>query len=67
MHIPDSATVYDAEQYRRRKALRECGGSSSRREFLWVQPGFGAVQLVVFRPAPPTAAEALRSAARRTG
>lgn len=62
MHAPASATIYDAEEYRRRKALRDCGRHSRRREFLWVQPGGGAAVLAVFRPARPEAADALRDA-----
>ena len=62
MHAPASATLYDAEEYRRRKALRDCGRHSQRRDFLWVQPGSGTAIVATFRPARPGAAEALRDA-----
>ncbi|MDQ1091779.1 hypothetical protein QE400_001192 [Xanthomonas sacchari] len=53
------APVYDVADYRRRKALRDCGQDSRRRAFLWVHPGSGTVQVAVFRPAQPSAAAAL--------
>lgn len=55
------ATLYDADEYRRRKALRECGAASRKREFLWVDPLRGTVAVATFRPARPTALAALRA------
>lgn len=59
------ATLYDAEEYRRRKALRDCGSRSRRREFLWIDPRSGTATLAVFRPAQSAMTPA--HAFRRTG
>lgn len=57
-----TATLYDAAEYRRRKALRDCGQRSQRREFLWVYPGSVVASVAVFLPARPNAADMLHSA-----
>lgn len=62
MDTPTTATLHDVADYRRRKALRDCGQGSRRREFLWVHPGSGAATVAVFRPARPSAVAALRDA-----
>jgi hypothetical protein len=60
-----TATLYDAEEYRRRKALRDCGSRSRRREFLWIDPRSGMTVVAVFRPAQSAMTPA--HAFRRTG
>ncbi|MFT4198563.1 MAG: hypothetical protein QM601_11760 [Pseudoxanthomonas sp.] len=62
-----SAHILDFQQFQQRRALRDCGADSRRREFLWVDPLRGQVQVRVFRPARPSAAEALRLHAGRRG
>jgi hypothetical protein len=62
MDTPITATLYDVADYRRRKALRDCGQGSRQREFLWLHPGSGAAMVAVFRPAQPSAVASLRSA-----
>ncbi len=61
-----TAQILEFREHQTRQALRQCGASSRRREFLWVHPLDGQVSVGVFRPAPPTAAEALRQHAGRT-
>lgn len=46
-----TATIYDVEEYRRRKALRDCGRDSRRQEFLWLPPGSAVALVAVFHPA----------------
>ncbi|KLD75182.1 hypothetical protein FZ025_06655 [Xanthomonas hyacinthi] len=67
MSTHTTANLYDVGDYRRRKALRDCGQGSRRREFLWVHPASGAAQVAVFRPAQPTAAAVLLRSARTAG
>ncbi|MFT4246585.1 MAG: hypothetical protein QM581_00940 [Pseudomonas sp.] len=62
MDTPAPATLHDFSDYRRRKALRDCGRDSRPREFLWVQPASGIATVAVFRPALPSALAALRAA-----
>lgn len=55
------ATLHNADEYRRRKALRNCGSASRKRAFLWVDPLQGTVTMATFQPAQPTALAALRA------
>lgn len=66
MHNQAVATIHHVQDYRRRKALRDCGQGSRRRQFLWLDPVSGQISLAVFRPATPSAASAL-SGARASG
>lgn len=59
-----TAQILDFQEFRRRQALRDCGTSSRSRQFLWVMPG-GQAAVAVFRPATPSAADALRRHAVR--
>lgn len=61
-----SAQLFDFQEYRRRQALRDCGTSSRRWRFLWVHPD-GSTSVGEFRPAQPTATEALQSHGGRAG
>lgn len=62
-----TALIYDVAEYRRRKALRDCGRGSRSQRFLWVDPRSGTASVAVFRPSTPTASAALRMAGRRAG
>jgi hypothetical protein len=63
--VMSSAQILDFDQYHRRKVLRDCGMSSTRRKFLWVDPQTGHTWLGEFKPAQLTPAEALRQHAGR--